>query len=114
MRFVWGKAMNEDYEWNEIRKPDSNRMADARSGAMRIALLFGGLFCALAIFATPFLKDSAAGDSYFARSGGVDRIATGSVRRPAGNTYTVRKSVLQPSRESKCIIRTNGIQTGDC
>jgi hypothetical protein len=46
---------------------------------------------------------------------------TGSIKRDAGNqphgavqTYTVRKSVLQPNPSSVCVIDVDGSHRGDC
>jgi hypothetical protein len=44
---------------------------------------------------------------------GIDDIATGSIKK-GGSVYTIRKSVLQPSPESVCVIKTSGQRIGDC
>ena len=46
---------------------------------------------------------------------GIDDVTTGSI----GSTgyrgeYTIRKSVLQSSPHTVCVIRDNGVQIGDC
>ena len=43
---------------------------------------------------------------------GLDTFKTGTVTR--GETYTIRRSVLQASPASVCTIRGNGEQSGDC
>lgn len=91
----------------------SSSMAGARSGALRIALLFGSAAIALALILVPILNDRSndvVTQSLFPK--GVDTMATGSIRN--GQAYTVRQSVLQPTPQSVCIIRQDGTKNGDC
>ena len=44
----------------------------------------------------------------------IDHTVTGSIKKSATKRYTIRRSVLQKSRESQCVIYSNGIQQGDC
>ena len=77
--------MNSDNDWDDPRSRDW-RAVDAGMGMLRITLLFG----------------SAA-----------DMTSTGSVSGYHGG-YTIRRSVLQPSPNSICIIRDNGTRSGNC
>jgi hypothetical protein len=78
---------------------------------MRVALLFGSATIAIALIATAALD--ARLDSQFARNDlGIDRMATGSIGY--NGTYVMRRSVLQSSRDSVCILRDNGTQSGEC
>ena len=81
----------------------------AGTGVLRIALLFGSAAVALTLIMAPFAEN-------YARSqvaGGFDMMSTGST--PAKqNSYTIRRSVLQPAPESVCIIRPNGSRSGEC
>ena len=80
----------------------------AGTGVLRIALLFGSAAVALTLIIAPFAEN-------YARSqvaGGFDMMSTGST--PAKNSYTIRRSVLQPAPESVCIIRPNGSRSGEC
>lgn len=104
--------MNDDLEWAKIRKPKPSSVAEAGSGALRIALLFGGLAIAMGLFVAPLL-DRNSNDRVFANFG-VDPITTATTRRSNSNTYIVRRSVLQSDPASKCIIRPNGTAVGDC
>ena len=74
-------------------------------GALRIALLFGSAAVALALIAVPLLEGR-----------GSDRLAglmsTGSIG--TGETYTIRRSVLQSSPDAVCVIRSDGTRSGDC
>jgi len=104
--------MSLDKDWDSIR-PSSFRAADAGMGILRITLLFGSAAVALALIATPFLDSqtrSQSGRDGFA--GNVDTMSTGSVGHR--DTYTLRRSVLQPLPSSICVIRENGTRSGDC
>lgn len=87
----------------------------AGAGALRLALLFGSIAVAMALILTPLAERGTR--SVTARAGGslgVDLTTTGSVPRGGGETYTVRRSVLQHSSDSVCIIRADGSGSGDC
>ena len=103
-----------DDEWDLARNDRSSRFSNAGMGAVRVALLFGSAAIALALIAVPMLDGEPR--SYSAQSGtlpeGVDPVSTGSIGY--GGRYTLRKSVLQPSPDSVCVIRDNGMRSGDC
>jgi hypothetical protein len=111
--------MSLDRDWDSIRPDRSFRAAGM--GLLRITLLFGSAAVALALIATPLLDSRMrSGRDDFA--GGLDRMSTGSVgsRGSVGSTtgrrdtYTLRRSVLQPLPTSICVIRDNGQRSGDC
>ncbi|WP_353644590.1 hypothetical protein [Mesorhizobium sp. WSM2239] len=78
-------------------------------GALRITLLFGAAAVALALIAAPLLEGRS---GFFARNASVDLMSTGSI---GGTTsYTIRRSVLQSSPDAVCIIRSDGVRSGDC
>ena len=52
---------------------------------------------------TAFIAQTATGD-----------ISTGSITSSYKGQYTVRRSVLQPDRDSVCVMRDNGSRSGDC
>lgn len=96
--------------------PHENRgwgVADAGMGALRITLLFGSAAVAMALILTPLIKTQAERIVH-ARPAGIDMMATGAIGQHGAGSYTIRRSVLQPSPNSVCIIRQNGMQTGDC
>lgn len=104
--------MDAEAEWERIRG-DRDGPAIGAGGAVRMALLFGAGAVALALLVTPFLEGQAR--LTVARSGrpaNLDFTATGTVDR--GSSYTIRRSVLQPSPASICVIRQNGGRIGDC
>lgn len=96
-------------DWN--LRPADRDAANAGLGSLRIALLFGAGAIALSLLVIPVVEKQ----SRVAFSGpdNLDRMSTGSVQRGAGN-YTIRRSVLQTSPSSVCIIRPNGTRSGDC
>jgi hypothetical protein len=77
-------------------------------GALRIALLFGSAAVALALIAVPLLEGRVSDRP----AGGVDLMSTGSIG--TGETYTIRRSVLQSSPDAVCVIRSDGTRSGDC
>ena len=80
------------------------------TGALGMVLLFGSAAIALAMILTPIAERLAGPQS--AAGGRLDRTITGST---GGQTfYTIRRSILQPSPASVCIIRANGQRSGDC
>ena len=102
--------MSLDRDWDSIRPDRGFRAVDAGMGILRIALLFGSAAVALALIATPFLDNetrSSARDTT-----GLDMTATGSISHR--DTYTLRRSVLQPFPSSICVIRNDGSRSGDC
>ncbi|MCF6303644.1 MAG: hypothetical protein L3J13_10705 [Devosiaceae bacterium] len=91
-------------------------LAGDRSGltSIEMAVAFGVFAVGFAIIATPMLdrpeKQIAASDLYFGQQ--VDRTVTGSISKP--KRFIIRKSVLQPSKTSQCIIFSDGSKYGDC
>lgn len=104
-------TMNNDEEWNFVQGFEEGNVLPAKTGAMRVALLFGSIAVAFALFLVPIVSRSS---QEIARANvpDLDLTATGAVSR-AGN-YTIRRSVLQSNAKSICIIRSNGSSVGDC
>jgi hypothetical protein len=105
--------MSLDRDWDSIRPERGFHAADAGMGILRITLLFGSAAVALALIAAPFLDSQLRSQS--ARGGltsGLDMTSTGSIGRR--DTYTLRRSVLQPLPSSVCVIRNDGSRHGDC
>jgi hypothetical protein len=99
-------------EWDVVR---SNRgwSGGAGMGILRITLLFGSAAVALALIVAPIAESQTR--SYVARGGtpaGLDEMTTGSTGYRG--EYTIRKSVLQSSPQTVCVIRDNGVRIGDC
>ncbi|WP_187969300.1 hypothetical protein [Mesorhizobium sp. NIBR3] len=95
--------MRLDDDWNG---PHSGT---ATGGTIRITLVFGVIAVALGLAIAPLAEELVAGT---ADAGGLDFMSTGSVG--VDRSYTIRRSVLQATPESVCIIRSDGVQSGDC
>jgi hypothetical protein len=104
--------MSLEKDWDSIRPERAFRAGEAGMGVLRITLLFGSAAVALALLATPLLdRDNRQQFARDTTSPGLDMTSTGSIGR---STYTVRRSVLQASPDSVCIIGANGRRSGDC
>jgi hypothetical protein len=82
-------------------------------GMLRIVLLFSAVAVAIAVIASQALDRRI--NRHLVRNNpmsGVDYAPTGSINYK--DRYTIRRSVLQPSPESICIVRDNGTRAGDC
>ena len=107
--------MDDDAYWFEPVEPNKRQRFDWGNGAVRFAMLFGVLGMALALFATPFLDRSSMQLAVRDAPYGIDFMTTASVpRQQEPEIYTKRRSVLQSSPTSVCVIRSDGTQTGDC
>ncbi|MCB1384270.1 MAG: hypothetical protein KDJ73_15345 [Notoacmeibacter sp.] len=106
--------MSVDSEWVSMRGSMRKNAGIAGMGVLRVALLFGSAAAALTLILTP-LADSQS-RKLIARNTtqGIDRISTGSITSSYKGQYTVRRSVLQPDRDSVCVMRDNGSRSGDC
>lgn len=102
--------MHPENEWDQIRNPGASLLAGAGMGILRIALLFGSVAVALALIVALLAENYT--NARLADTTGVDMTKTGSIG-PRGS-YTIRKSVLQTSPDSVCVIRANGTRSGDC
>lgn len=101
--------MNSDDEWDYVNNDTSDEASTAKSGLLRISLLFGSIAIAFALFLVPVLSRSGLS---LGPSNEVDQILTGSIGSN-GSEYTLRRSVLQRDPASFCVIR-DGRKTGDC
>ncbi len=102
-------------DWETPRAARRWSAGPAGMGALRVTLLFGSAAVALALILTPMLEDRTRKVAYSAYPAGVDMMPTGSIgQRSNPGAYTIRRSVLQPSPNAVCILRDNGMRTGDC
>src|SRR5690606_16580242 len=101
-------------EWGGSRSSGHWTLGMAGMGALRLTLLFGSAVVALALILAPIADRhvSSGQPAQSARTPGLDFMTTGAIRYRG--TYTERRSVLQPSPNSVCIIRDNGTRSGDC
>jgi hypothetical protein len=99
--------------WKSVRVRQRTTHRSAKTGALNVALLFGTAVIALSLIITPML----AGHDDQKRLAQVhedfDMISTGSIRPAEGSPkrYTVRRSVLQDTPGSVCIVQ--GYSSGD-
>ncbi|WP_367717795.1 hypothetical protein AB2N04_06580 [Nitratireductor sp. GISD-1A_MAKvit] len=92
----------------------SSRAGNMGIGALRLALLFGTVGVAIALIVTPMAeKHTRSTTAQIGAPFGIDPVTTASTKRQ-GRSYTVRRSVLQPSRNAVCVIHENGRRSGDC
>jgi len=100
--------MHPEDEWE--RGDRGFKFGAAGFGALRTALLFGAAAVALALIIAPIADRQS--QVYVSQSEGLDGMTTGSVR--SRDSYTIRRSVLQASPDSICVIRASGARSGDC
>ncbi|ACM37870.1 MULTISPECIES: hypothetical protein [Rhizobium/Agrobacterium group] len=86
-----------------------SRRATSRSGrigVVNLALLFAVTAVAVSLVLTPMLADKTTSGQFAARPADVDRMSTGSIpgEHDAGKRYTIRRSVLQETPGSVCIV----------
>ena len=113
LQVAGGYDMAESSDWYSMRGTVRNSASAAGMGVLRIVLLFGSAAAALAGILTPVAENHVRTLAQRGGPAGLDRMATGSIG-PASNTYVVRRSVLQDGPDSVCIIRDNGVRSGDC
>lgn len=101
-------------EWEGPRADRAGIFGEVGMGALRVTLLFGSAAVALALILTPLAESQVEKMAYSSYSSMLDPMPTGTVGQRSTGSYTVRRSVLQPSPSSVCIIRNNGMRTGDC
>lgn len=96
-------------DWERVR---NERMSILGIGVVHFALLFGSAAVALALFLVPVAENYARPQHARSVAQGLDFTTTGSIR--PSNVYTLRRSILQASPDSVCIIRAGGERAGDC
>ncbi len=100
-------------EWDQRR--GGNLLNSAGMGILRITLLFGSAAIAITLFLVPMAEEhTRVRVSQAGVPSGLDFMATGTVGQRQGGSYVIRRSVLQDSPHSVCIIRPNGERNGDC
>lgn len=106
--------MDEEF-WKTVPVRQRSAYGSGKTGALNIALLFGTAVIALALILTPMLADRNDERRLADIQDDFDRITTGSVK-PAQNGikhYTIRRSVLQDTPNSTCIVEGYGVGN-DC
>jgi len=100
--------------WDDSSTAWNRNLGGAGMGALRVTLLFGSAAVAIALILAPMAErhTGTRQGPQSAMSPGIDFLTTGSVGYRG--TYTERRSVLQPTPQSVCVIRDNGMRSGDC
>lgn len=103
---------NEDF-WKTVRSRERSSSRAKKTGVLNIALLFGTAAVALSLVLTPMLADTSGKKSLAFTPDEFDMITTGSIGRPEnGKRYTIRRSVLQETPGSVCIVDRYGTGEG--
>ena len=100
--------MEKDF-WDTVRPSERTEHKSQKTGVLNLALLFGTAVIALSLIVTPMLTGTTGNKSLAYTPDEFDNITTGSI----GNTvdrskrYTIRRSVLQETPGSVCILNAN-------
>jgi hypothetical protein len=105
--------MDEEF-WKTVRLRQRASYRSGMTGALNAALLFGTAAIALSLIITPMLSDREDGRHLAHVQEEFDRITTGSIpSEKSAKHYTIRRSVLQETPGSVCIVRGYGAD-GNC
>lgn len=108
---------NEDF-WRTVRSRERSSIKTGRTGVINIALLFGTAAIALTLVLTPMLSERTERRSLAFQPDQFDMITTGSIPRAepghpySGKRYTIRRSVLQETPGSVCIVEGYNVEKG--
>lgn len=105
-------ARKNDYIDDDLMQ--TGGLSGAAGGILRITLLFGSAAIALALVIAPLANRGSQAVVDYSAGRSLDEIQTGSIKKADPSTYTIRRSVLQETPGSVCVIQSNGTQTGDC
>ncbi|MEP7452070.1 hypothetical protein [Phyllobacterium sp. SB3] len=105
-------ARKNDYIDDDLMQ--TGGLSGAAGGILRITLLFGSAAVALALVIAPLANRGSQAVVDYSAGRSLDEIQTGSIKKADPSTYTIRRSVLQKTPGSVCVIQSNGSKTGDC
>ncbi|MBE7185936.1 MAG: hypothetical protein INR68_16185 [Methylobacterium mesophilicum] len=102
-------------EWDYVKVSRRSPLAEAGFGVLRATLLFSSVAVALTLLIVPAVDKNPRLAMNMPGKPQLDMMTTASVTRgdPAP-TYTLRRSVLQPSPDAVCRIEANGARSGAC
>ena len=104
--------MNEDF-WKTVEVRRSYSKKSRKTGVLNIALLFGMVAIALSLIVTPMLAGKTTSPRLAQIPDNFDMISTGSINRNVDKkSYSIRRSVLQPTPGSVCIVEGYGNESG--
>lgn len=109
---VLGLAMTNKDFGKDVRQSRRAASRSGRVGALNVALLFAVAAVAVSLVLTPVLSDHSPSTQIAAQPDMLDTMATGSIPTPRDGSkrYTIRRSVLQDTPGSVCIV---GAGSGD-
>ncbi|WP_160011739.1 hypothetical protein [Rhizobium sp. 18055] len=110
--------MDDDF-WKAVREKEQASVSSRKTGALNIALLFGTAVVALTLILTPMLADKSKSSVFASVPSEFDSITTGSIpkadsspKTDNGKRYTIRRSVLQDTPGSVCVVQGYGSGIG--
>ncbi len=110
--------MDDDF-WKAVREKEQASVSSRKTGALNIALLFGTAVVALTLILTPMLADKSKSSVFASAPSEFDSITTGSIPKSEngqksenGKRYTIRRSVLQDTPGSVCVVQGYGSGVG--
>ncbi len=105
--------MNDEF-WKTVRSRQRATYRSGKTGALNIALLFGTAAIALSLIVTPMLAERSDQKRLAHVQEDFDMLTTGSIKpTEAGSKhYTIRRSVLQETPGSVCIVQGYGAHGG--
>ncbi|MBO3762360.1 hypothetical protein [Ciceribacter sp. L1K22] len=96
--------MDKDF-WDTVRSAERKEPKSNRTGVLNMALLFGTAAIALSLILTPMLAGGGGNKSLAYTADDFDNITTGSIGNSDGaKRYTIRRSILQETPGSVCIV----------
>lgn len=104
--------MDEEF-WKTVRVRRRATYRSGRTGALNIALLFGTAAIALSLIVTPMLSEDRDARRLAHVQEEFDLLTTGSITpaNKGSRHYTIRRSVLQETPGSVCIIQPDDIDS---
>ncbi|MDI7864261.1 hypothetical protein MRS76_20185 [Rhizobiaceae bacterium n13] len=91
--------------WKAVQQKERASSKSRRTGLLNIVLLFGTAAVALSLILTPMLSGDTGTRRLASAPEDVDMISTGSIRtQESGKRYTIRRSILQETPGSVCIV----------
>ncbi|MFS2153187.1 hypothetical protein [Rhizobium sp. Rhizsp42] len=110
--------MDDDF-WKAVREKEQASVSSRKTGALNIALLFGTAVVALTLILTPMLADKSKSSVFASAPSEFDSITTGSIpkgengpKSENGKRYTIRRSILQDTPGSVCVVQGYGSGVG--
>lgn len=98
--------MEKDF-WDTVRSGEQREPKSRKTGVLNMALLFGTAVIALSLILTPMLAGSGGNKSLAYTVDDFDNITTGSISNTnGGKRYTIRRSILQETPGSVCIVES--------